>query len=407
MRIAFLSYEFPPDTGGGGIGTYLEQVSRILAAAGHNVEVFAGSNGGPSEHRPCERLLIRRVVCRDSIDFRNAVVSLFRVAHLSESFDVIEGCDFDASALEVKKAFPEIPYVVKLHTPRFVIDELQQGASPTYQRLRMWLGALRRGKLLKQERIRDGDNAKAEIECVRLAEEIASPSKAIADLICGWGGIDPGKISVFPYCYEAPEALLEIPEGGDFRCVTYLGRIEKRKGVEDLTNAIPLVLKRFPNIRFRFVGRSMIERKSGSSYDIELKRRLGKASASVEFTGPVPPAEVARALAVTDILVAPSHWESFGLVCCEGMAAGRAVIGSSEGGMAEILENGRCGILVPPCSPGQLAEAIIRLLAAPVERALLGAMARQRVCEVYCPDTVLPVQIASYEKAIRRLSSLS
>ena len=362
MRIAFISYEFPPETGGGGIGTYLDQMSRLLAGAGHDVVVFAGAQETSSVVRIMPSLEVRRISCDGSIAFRDAVLEDFKACHAEHPFDVIEGCDFDASALQIKRAFPRLPYVVKLHTPRFVIDELQYRQPGLAQLARMWIGALRNGRRLQIGKIRESDNARSELESIRLADEVAAPSKAIGDAAQIWSGVDAERVSVFPLPFEAPAILLNVPIGPEFHRGTYLGRIESRKGVEDLADAIPMVLKRFPSMRFRFVGRPMFDGKTGLPYDESLKNRLGAAAANVEFMGHVPPSEAARALGETDILVAPSHWESFGLVCCEGMAAGRAVIGSSAGGMAEILDHGRCGVLVPPMKPMVLADAIIKLL---------------------------------------------
>jgi glycosyltransferase involved in cell wall biosynthesis len=133
-----------------------------------------------------------------------------------------------------------------------------------------------------------------------------------------------------------------------------------------------------------------------------LERRLVGLRNLVEFTGPVPPEELARILSETDVVAAPSHWESFGLVCCEALAAARGVVASANGGMAEILVGGRCGILVPPRQPGSLAAALIRLLKTPALRQTLGEAGRRHVLEAYGAETVLAAQIASYRRAIAR-----
>src|SRR5690606_8067648 len=98
----------------------------------------------------------------------------------------------------------------------------------------------------------------------------------------------------------------------------------------------------------------------------------------------------------------PSHWESFGLVCCEGMAAARAVVGSAAGGMAEILGGGEFGMLVEPRQPRRLVEVLVSLLTNDARRHALGERARQRVLEYYSPSRVIPLQIESYRRAIAR-----
>jgi glycosyltransferase involved in cell wall biosynthesis len=409
MRIAFISHEFPPDTGGGGIGTYLNQVTAGLVAQGHEVVVFAGG-AQPAAFVRDDGVQIRRIACAESPDFRQAVAGPFTEVHADRPFDVVEGNDFDASALEVKRRHPSLPYVCKLHTPRFAIDELQHERPSFPHRLRMALGALRRGRrpaVHARSQVRKTDSARAELAALACADALAAPSQAIARSAMGWAPDRAGCLHVFPYPYTPSDALLAIPVGSDTRRITFLGRLEPRKGVLDLAAAIPLVLARNPDARFRFIGRSMPAGANGTTMETVIRGRLGRAVANVEFTGARPPAAIAGLLAETDLLVAPSHWESFGLVCCEGLAAARGVIASEAGGMAEILEQGACGRLVPPRQPTDLAEAICDLLAHPEKRQQLGLAGRRRILQTYAMPVILAAQTACYRAAIERCRTIS
>lgn len=82
------------------------------------------------------------------------------------------------------------------------------------------------------------------------------------------------------------------------------------------------------------------------------------------------------------------------------MAAGRAIVGSSAGGMAEILNSNEVGRLVPPKSPEKIAQAVLELLAAPQLRQQLGYAARARVIEQYNIERIGSLQEASYRRAI-------
>ena len=73
-----------------------------------------------------------------------------------------------------------------------------------------------------------------------------------------------------------------------------------------------------------------------------------------------------------DLFVAPSRYESFGLIFLEAMRWGTPVIGTTAGGIPEVVEDGKSGLLVPPEAPAELAAALIRLLSDPVRRATLG-----------------------------------
>lgn len=402
MRIAFVSYEFPPETGGGGIGTYLAQIVGILARAGHDVQVYAGSNGAAADTQLPDGGRLHRIAAPGGAGFRAAVVPIFLAEHARRPFDVVEGTDFDAAALEIKRARPEIPYVVKLHTPRFVIDEMHTHPPPAWTRLRVALGALRRGRWPRTTPIREQAGAQAELTNLRLADEIAAPSQAVADAAQDWTELNRARISVFPYPYVPGPELLAIPAGGTTNRITFIGRLEERKGVIDLTDAVPLVLARQPAARFRFVGRSVPHGPAGGDMQKFLLARLGPHAANVEFAGPRPSTDIPRLLADTDILTAPSHWESFGLVCCEGLAAARAVVGSANGGMAEILGQGRFGVAVPPRRPDLLASELLALLDNPAYRQSLGAAGRCHLLDYYSAARVVAAQIASYERAIAR-----
>lgn len=404
MRVAFISYEFPPDTGGGGIGTYLLQVAPALAKAGHSIEVFAGGRATISQRGP-DRLVIHRISCESSPAFAQEVVPAFAAVHETTPFDVIEGCDFDASAVFIKRRFPALPYVCKLHTPRFAVDELHHRAPRFADRMRITLGALRRGRMppdLSARAIRRSAGTQLELEAISCADALAAPSQAIADAVREWAPRRAGHCDVFPYPYAPGPGLLDLPAETATRRVTFLGRVEERKGVLDLATAIPLIYARHPDVQFRFVGRIMSDSASGTPTDEAIRARLGRAISAVEFTGPQPPERIPDLLGETDIVVVPSHWESFGLVCCEGLAAARGVIGSSAGGMAEILDSGTCGLVVPPHRPDAIAEAVCRLLESPAERIRFGLAGRRHVLDHYSFARVLPRQLENYRTAQER-----
>ena len=402
MRIAFISHEFPPETGGGGIGTYLDQVTGALIAAGDSVEVFAGANENSTSTR-ADGVVVHRLACESGAGFGTAIVDTFAAVHAHRPFDVMEGSDFEASALGVKRRFPHLPYVCKLHTPRVAIEELHYKRPTGAARLRMSLGALRRGNApphFNAHSLWQTASAQLELAAIAEAEMIAAPSEAIAVAAERWVPGCTTRLRVFPYPYLPKREILAIPAVTNTKRVTFIGRLEERKGVLDLSAAIPWVLARQPAARFRFIGRAMPSGPNGTSMDVLLRSNLGSSAKAVEFVGVQTPASIPGWLADTDVLVAPSHWESFGLVCCEGLAAARAVIGSEAGGMAEILDHGRCGLLVPPKHPMALADAILRLLESQDERRRLGELGRQRILDHYSVAVVMPAQSNCYRDAI-------
>src|ERR1700761_4991312 len=113
MRIAFVSYEFAGTASGGGIGTYVRSASAMMAARGHEVEVFTSA---PPDPRTLSPSVIVHSVPSDRPSFAAAVASSYAKRHVARPFDVVEGPEYGAEASEIAHRFPDLPLVVKLHT---------------------------------------------------------------------------------------------------------------------------------------------------------------------------------------------------------------------------------------------------------------------------------------------------
>lgn len=422
MKIAFISYEYPPETAFGGIATYVGQAARMLSRRGHTVEVFAGSVAEPmgvgfadsfaDSATPVvpvttveDGVVVHRLVGVSYEAFPQAVGAVFAVRHQRIRFDVLEGPDCRAEAAEAVRLVPDIPLVLKLHTPRYVLNQLGDPLQTWQAKARMTLGALRRGKLPQR---RPPYDPMVDPECLHAhqADEIAAPSQAIGQRILQDWGLDPARIAPVPYPYIPASELLAIPLETHTQVVTFLGRLELRKGVVELGQAIPAILRRHPQVKFRFVGPAWNSPMPSLNMQEYLERMLHHHRQSLEFVGGVPLAQIPQYLATTDICVFPSRWESFGLVCTEAMAAGRGIVASSAGGMAELLDQGQVGRLVPPRQPHKIAQAVIALLDNPAWRIALGGQARDRILTHYSLDRISALQEASYARAIARRQHL-
>ena len=391
----------------------------MLADRGHSVEVFCGSR---ERTESCQEgpVLVHRLQADHEHGFSQEkgfaaeIAGVFAERHAAHPFDVLEGPEWRADAYYAVRRVPDIPLVLKLHTPTYLLMRISSPPfgsrvhlSQTKQRV---VTTLRGGQHFGQ-----AEDA-AERLHAKDADEIAAPSQAIGEELARTWQVDPALIAHVPLPYTPVPALLDIPVETGTGIVTFLGRLEMRKGVIDLAEAIPLVLREHPQTVFRFVGRA----RGSPRYDMDmreyLERKLSSSlsseqlRSSVEFRDPVPLAEVPQVLSETDICVFPSVWESYGFVCLEAMAAARGVIGSSAGGMAELLGQGEFGLLVPPHSPNKVAAAICTLLADPARRKTLGQAARERTLREYNPDRIGALQEQSYARAIehrRRLGPRS
>lgn len=405
MKIALISYEYPPDTACGGIATYTLQIAQLMQQRGHRVEVFAGS-----PHREGATLdgdvIVHRVYCHSRAEFGPAIAPIFADRHQLETFDVVESPEIGAESQGITALVPDVPLVVKLHTPTYLIRQVNY-LPPTWRmQLRRVIGALRRGQrptfLTKPTYAPELDEERLQ---TLKADLITTPSQALEQELVHTWQLNPEKIRVVPNPYLPTPALLNIPVATQTCRVTFIGRLEVRKGVLELATAIPQILRHHPDVQFRFVGAAWPSPIPGLDMQQYLLRRLHRYRRQIEFTGAVPLEAIPILLAETDICVFPSRWENFPGVCLEAMAAARGIVGSSAGGMVEMLEQGEVGRLVNPAQPQELATAVNELLSQPNLRMQLGQAARDRILTHYNLATIGQLQEHIYAEASDRCQS--
>lgn len=173
--------------------------------------------------------------------------------------------------------------------------------------------------------------------------------KKIATIV---NGIDESKYDI-SVDKDKKRTELMIPQKGP---VIGLGvRLSEQKGITYLLQAMPAVVKQFPDISLVIAGRGALENSLK-----EETRFLGIAE-HVFFVG--PRLDMPELLKLFDLYVLPSLWEGLPMVLLEAMAAGCPVVATDVGGVSKVIEDKQNGLLVAPRNPEQLAVAVIRLLA--------------------------------------------
>jgi glycogen(starch) synthase len=413
LKIAFITYEYPPDTAYGGIATYVHQAAQMLVRRGHQAEVFAGSplrTGTELE----DGVLVHRVLAAQQQDFAAPIGECFAARHGQVNFDVLEGPDYAADAREAARLVPDIPLVLKLHTPSILLLRLNYREPSFFRSARFYWRSLRSGKRPAwgynpdfsgdYEWAMRGDET--ERQHALQADEIASPSRTLGEMLVKEWGLDRNLVSHVPYPFDPAADLLRIPVETHTDRVTFIGRLEVRKGVIDMAKAIPKILRRHPATRFRFVGASEPSPAFNVNMRDYLAEMLDPCREMVEFTGNLPYERIPAVLAETDVCVFPSYWENFPCVCLEAMAAARGIVAGNAGGMDEMLDAGKAGLTVPPRKPQAIAAAVSLLLGDPSRRMRLGRAARERLLSVYCDEQVGVLQESSYRRAIARRDRL-
>jgi len=141
----------------------------------------------------------------------------------------------------------------------------------------------------------------------------------------------------------------------DEKLVLFVGRLVYEKGVSTLIDSVRGVLQR-TNAKFIIVGDGYLKDRL-----MDQAQHLG-VSHKVYFTGFLDNETVRLLYSVADVFVVPSLYEPFGIVCLEAMAAGTPVVASGVGGLLEIIEHDKTGVVVYPNNPESLTWGILRVL---------------------------------------------
>jgi glycosyltransferase involved in cell wall biosynthesis len=240
-----------------------------------------------------------------------------------------------------------------------------------------------------------------ELDHARRADVVAPPCEDLCRYAREVWKLPADRLRLTPHPYTPRPELLALEPRREGFTVGFVGRLEKRKGIETLVPAIPRVLQAVPQARFRLIGAPSARPATGQMYDAWIREKLGANLKAVELPGKATLDQMPGVYDALDVCAFPSLWENFPNVCLEAMSGARAVVGSSAGGMAEMLDRGSVGRLVEPGNVEQLAELIIELLRDNDARIRLGRLARQRVIEHYNEEVIGSMMEGVYKEAIR------
>jgi glycosyltransferase involved in cell wall biosynthesis len=208
---------------------------------------------------------------------------------------------------------------------------------------------------------------------VRRVDRILATSAYSAACIAESYGVPAHRIAVVPEPIDldrwrqALNAVPELPrEGKAILCVAHL---YPRKDVATLLAAMPRL------------SHEAVLRVVGTGPELASLRRQARElrlGRRVEFLGHVAFDRLAGEYRRADVFCLPSRQEAFGIVFLEAMAAGLPIVAARAAAVPEVVPDGECGILVPPASPNELAQALNRLLSSAEERRRMGEAGRRR-----------------------------
>ncbi|MGJ0523815.1 glycosyltransferase [Burkholderia gladioli] len=246
-----------------------------------------------------------------------------------------------------------------------------------------------------------------EAELMTRSEALRVGSRAIVtELEAAYGlKLDPGKIVLIPHGLAVKTMDHEGRSMGqpDTVNLLFVGRLEPRKGIDVLLDALSEVMPDLPNLRVRLIGDDTLPAPDGRTYkETFVKSAAGrKLGDRIVFEGKAPEGVVRAAYAQCDMFVAPSRFESFGLVFLEAMREGKPVIGCDAGGMPEIISADVSGLLAAPGDVKSLAQAIRALAGSPDLRGRMGAAGKRLFEERFTSTRMASDSAALYALAVR------
>jgi glycosyltransferase involved in cell wall biosynthesis len=190
-----------------------------------------------------------------------------------------------------------------------------------------------------------------------------------AERFAQWSGVQAGRGYILPNCVDLDkfhpqerDSILVSRYGLRSAIVMLtLGRLakdEQYKGVDEVIDAMPRLLRQSPELRYLIVG-------DGSDRArLEAKARAHGLSDCIIFAGRIAEAEKVAHYNLADLYVMPSYGEGFGIALIEAAACGIPVVGSAVDGSREALLNGQLGRIVDPTKPDDLVLAIEAALSA-------------------------------------------
>jgi glycosyltransferase involved in cell wall biosynthesis len=224
----------------------------------------------------------------------------------------------------------------------------------------------------------------------RTASAVIAVSRSAAWTLPTSARVDIVANAVDPHAFEA--AGPSTPEPFHVACAA---RLTPEKGVDVLVRAAALVRADVPDLRVLVLGGTQAGHEAYRAELTRLADEHGVADA-VCFAGFVDrPYEHWTGARV---YVQPSREEGFGLAVAEAMASGLPVVASAVGGLVEVLDEGRAGLLVPPDDPAALAHRVKTLLDDKAEAARLADAGRTRAATHYGVDRMLDGVEAVYRR---------
>jgi len=388
MRIALLTREYPPDIYGGA-GVHVEHLAAELARL-IDVDVHCfGSRETPGA-REAGVPLIHGHPDLPELDGGNPALATMGVdltiARAVAGVDLVHSHTWYANlAGHTAGLLHDVPHVATTHS---------------LEPLRPW----------KAEQLGGGYALSSWCEKVGLegADRIIAVSKGMAaDVREAYPLVDPGRIEVVynginPQAYKPDPATDVVDSLGIDRSrpyVAFVGRVTRQKGLPVLLEAAAALR---PEAQLVLLAGAADTPDLGAEVERLIAGLRAQRSGVIVIDAFLSRPDVAQILSHARAFVCPSVYEPLGIVNLEAMACETAVVASAVGGIPEVVDDGRTGLLVPPSDPDALAAAINRLIDDPGLARQMGIAGRERAVADFSWRAIAEQTVALYEDVLAR-----
>jgi glycosyltransferase involved in cell wall biosynthesis len=390
MRIALFSWESLHSIVAGGLSVHVTELAAALQRKGHEVHVFTRIGNNQSIYQNIDGVHYHRcpfAFCSDFVYEMSNNMCKSMVYYFNETenyignFDIIHGHDWHVVlALDELKKTKGKKVVFTIHSTQYGRD----------------------GNHFHDGKARDISNI--EWYGTYIADRLIVCSNAMKDEVMRLYRVPEWKIRVIPNGIWADrfngtiDAWNEVKRHFGFGVydpmIVYVGRMTYQKGVDLLIEAIPDVLKDFPNAKFVFIGDGYMKS--------QLEKRVSELNLwhAVRFTGYIPDDWKLKIIKASDAVVVPSRNEPFGIVVLEAWSAGKPIIATHGTGAGELVWHGVTGYRVYQ-APNSIAWGIKEILRNPEHARWMGEKGRYAAQTVFNWDNVAEQTIKVYEELIK------
>lgn len=390
LRLAFVTALYPPRPCGG-VAVFINNLAKQLAKSGHEITVITQSDSGRGHtvdfedgvwvHRLPD---VETMACEYPAGMPDMPEQQKRVAgrvlaeinriYERRQFQFVIGTiwDLDLAAVIASKKYPVAMYLVTSY-------KLMEESKPEWKQNTDFYN----GHFLKM--------VDAERWSLANANYVLASTHAILK-----DTEDVYEFKINRHTMEiVPFGVPDVINDSDFTAydkkeieLLYVGRLEKRKGVDVILQVIPKILAANKFVRFTCIGDNTIPSEDGRTYQDKFMDEFGRCEwiDRVKFLGHVDDYALDAAYANCDIFVAPSRYESFGLIYLEAMRFGKPCVGTVAGGIPEVIADQETGLLALPGDAASLHDALDRLINDSELRKRMGEASRSKYLEKFTTE---------------------